>query len=127
MAAAIPYGQFVGGLVGGCFWVLVAIWLLYFWPRLVRRKMARGELDGNEAEAKLKKTAILGYLFILIAVCDIITTLSQATQNKLMKSRLILITAATDSRWASMQHTFDVVTLVATPRCGVQTSRRNVL
>ena len=78
MAAAIPYGQFVGGLVGGCFWVLVAIWLLYFWPRLVRRKMARGELDGNEAEAKLKKTAILGYLFTLIAVCDIITTLSQA-------------------------------------------------
>jgi hypothetical protein len=78
MIADIPLGQFIGGLVSAIFWLFVAVWLFYFWPRSVRTRIARHELSESEGEAKIKNTSILGYIFIAVAVADAITTLSQA-------------------------------------------------
>jgi hypothetical protein len=78
MVAAIPYGQFVGGLVGGCLWLFFAVWAFSMWPHSIRRKIALGKLDEAEGAAKLKKAPVLAFSFIIIAVCDIVVTLMQA-------------------------------------------------
>ena len=74
----INVGQFYGELIDALFWLIVGAWVLYGWPRSIRRKVDRNELTMRESEAKLRKfSPQLGYVFILIAISQIILELDQ--------------------------------------------------
>src|SRR5437870_8954584 len=75
MPRAINIGQFYGGLIGAAFWLLVAIWYLYVWPRSLRRRIDRGDIDAFDGLAKLRKAPLIGYFFLLIAIADAVGTL----------------------------------------------------
>jgi hypothetical protein len=77
MQAAIPYGQFVGGLVGAAFFVIAGAWCLYVWPRSIRRRIDRGDVDAFDGLEKLRKAPLFGYMFLLIAIADTVGTLDQ--------------------------------------------------
>ncbi len=71
----INTGQFYGGLVGAALWILAAMWCLYLWPRSLRRQIDRGEIDAFDGLAKLRKAPLFGYMFLLICIADLISTL----------------------------------------------------
>jgi len=75
MPRTINIGQFYGGLIGVAFWMLVAIWYLYFWPRSLRRRIDRGDIDAFDGLAKLRKAPLVGYMLLLIAIADAVGTL----------------------------------------------------
>jgi len=72
----INVGQFYGGLIGAAFWMLGAIWYLYLWPRSLRRRIDRGDIDAFDGLAKIRKASLIGYLLVLIAIADLIGTLN---------------------------------------------------
>jgi len=76
MPRTINIGQFYGGLIGAALWVLVAIWYLYAWPRSLRRRIDRGDIDAFDGVAKLRKAPLIGYFLLLIAIADLIGTLN---------------------------------------------------
>jgi hypothetical protein len=76
MLRTINIGQFYGGLIGAAFWMLVAIWYLYVWPRSLRRRIDRGDIDAFDGLAKLRKAPLIGYFLLLIAIADLIGTLN---------------------------------------------------
>jgi len=76
MPRTISIGQFYGGLIGAAFWMLVAIWYLYVWPRLLRRRIDHGDIDAFDGLAKLRKAPLIGYFLLLIAIADLIGTLN---------------------------------------------------
>jgi membrane protein YdbS with pleckstrin-like domain len=71
----INTGQFYGGLVGAAFWILAAIWCLYVWPRSLRHRIDRGDVDAFDGLAKLRKAPFFGYFFLLLAMADAVGTL----------------------------------------------------
>jgi len=71
----INIGQFYGGLIGAAFWIFAAIWYLYVWPRSLRRRIDRGDIDAFDGLAKLRKAPSVGYLLLLVALADVIGTL----------------------------------------------------
>jgi hypothetical protein len=71
----INSGQFYGGLVGAAFWICIAVWFLYVWPRSLRRQIDRGDIDAFDGLAKIRKAPLFGYMFLLIAFADLISTL----------------------------------------------------
>ena len=71
----INIGQFYGGLIGAAFWIFAAIWYLYVWPRSLRRRIDRGDIDAFDGLAKLRKAPLVGYLLLLVALADVIGTL----------------------------------------------------
>src|SRR6266481_1639158 len=75
MPRTINIGQFYGGLIGAAFWLLVAIWYLYVWPRSLRRRIDRGDIDAFDGLAKLRKAPLIGYFLLLIATADAVGTL----------------------------------------------------
>jgi hypothetical protein len=77
MNPGIPYGQFIGGLVGAAFLIFGGVWCLYLWPRAIRRKIDRGEIDAFDGLAKLRKAPLFGYMLILLAIGDLLGTLNQ--------------------------------------------------
>jgi hypothetical protein len=76
MPRTINIGQFYGGLIGAAFWVLVATWYLYVWPRFLRRRIDRGDINAFDGIRKLRKAPLIGYLLLLIATTDLIRTLN---------------------------------------------------
>jgi hypothetical protein len=76
MPRTINIGQFYGGLIGAGVWMLAAIWYLYVWPRSLRRRIDRGEIDAFDGLAKLRKAPLIGYFLLLIAIADLIGTLN---------------------------------------------------
>jgi hypothetical protein len=76
MPRTINIGQFYGGLIGAALFVLVAIWYLYAWPRSLRRRIDRGDIDAFDGVAKLRKAPLIGYFLLLIAIADLIGTLN---------------------------------------------------
>ena len=71
----INIGQFYGGLIGAAFWIFAAVWYLYVWPRSLRRRIDRGDIDAFDGLAKLRKAPLFGYFFLLLAIADAIGTL----------------------------------------------------
>lgn len=78
MIAAVPYGQFVGGLINGALLLSVALWFFLLQPRSIRRKIARGRLSEVEGAVQLKTGPLHGVLWLVLAVCDLTITLEQA-------------------------------------------------
>jgi hypothetical protein len=76
MPRTINIGQFYGGLIGAALFVLVAIWYLYAWPRSLRRRIDRGDIDAFDGVAKLRKAPLIGYFLLLMAIADLIGTLN---------------------------------------------------
>jgi hypothetical protein len=77
MTPGIPYGQFIGGLVGAALFIFGGMWCLYLWPRSIRRKIDRGEIDAFDGLARLRKALLFGYMLILLAIGDLLGTLNQ--------------------------------------------------
>jgi len=75
MPRVINIGQFYGGLIGAAFWMLVAIWYLYVWPRSLRRRIDRGDVDAFDGLAKLRKAPLIGYSLLLLGIADAVGTL----------------------------------------------------
>jgi hypothetical protein len=75
MPRTINVGQFYGGLIGAAIWMLVAIWYLYVWPRSLRRRIDRGDIDASDGLPKLRKAPLIGYFLVLIAIADAVSTL----------------------------------------------------
>jgi hypothetical protein len=74
----INVGQFYGELVDALFWLIAGAWVLYGWPRSIRRKIDRNELTTREGQARLRRfPPQVGYVFILIAIAQIIFELDQ--------------------------------------------------
>ena len=71
----INIGQFYGGLIGAAFWIFAAIWYLYIWPRSLRRRIDRGDIDAFDGLAKLRKAPLIGYFLLLIGIVDAVGTL----------------------------------------------------
>ena len=71
----INVGQFYGGLIGAAFWIFAAIWYLYVWPRSLRRRIDRGDIDALDGLAKLRKAPLVGYFLLLVALADVVGTL----------------------------------------------------
>jgi hypothetical protein len=78
MFAAIPYGQFVGGLVGAAVWLVVAGWFFLFKRPLLRKKVARGQLAEAVARPQIYRAPAFGVLFIAMALSEATITLDQA-------------------------------------------------
>ena len=76
MTHTINISQFYGGLIGAAFWVLVATWYLYVWPRSLRRRIDRADVDAFDGVRKLRKAPLIGYLLLLIAIADLIRTMN---------------------------------------------------
>jgi membrane protein YdbS with pleckstrin-like domain len=74
----INVGQFYGGFVGAALWISAAVWYLYVWPRSLRRRIDRGDIDAFDGLAKLRKAPLFGYMFLLIAIADTVGTLDYA-------------------------------------------------
>jgi hypothetical protein len=64
----INVGQFYGGLVGAGFWIVAAVWYLCVWPRSLRRRIDRGEIDAFDGLAKLGRAPLFGYMLLLTAM-----------------------------------------------------------
>ena len=77
MLLAIPAGQFYGGLIEDILWILLGIWLLYGWPRRIRRKVARGELSQEAGENKLRKFSQWGYVAVFVGIAETYVSLNQ--------------------------------------------------
>jgi len=75
MPRTINIGQFYGGLIGAAFWMLAATWYLYVWPRSLRRRIDRGDVDAFDGLAKIRKASLVGYMLLLIAIADAVGTL----------------------------------------------------
>jgi len=71
----VNVGQFYGGLIGAAFWILAAVWYLYIWPRSLRRRIDRGDIDAFDGLAKLRKAPLFGYALLLLAIADAVSTL----------------------------------------------------
>jgi hypothetical protein len=66
MFATIGTGQFIGGCVENALWIGVGVYVVWFWPRSVRRDITSGKTTEAQGLAKLKKfNPRLGYLIIL--------------------------------------------------------------
>ena len=72
MPPKIPYWQFVGRLVGAAFFIFVGAWCLS-----IRRQIDRGKIDAFDGLTKLRKGSLFGYMFVLIAIGDVVGTLNQ--------------------------------------------------
>jgi hypothetical protein len=55
MIGTIPTGQFVGSMIERVLVLVVGLYLLLLWPKLVRRRVATGKISPEAADAKLKK------------------------------------------------------------------------
>ena len=63
-----PNGQLWGELISALILVLIGVWLLWFWPHNLRRKVDRKVISEETAENALSKIhPKQGYLLILIA------------------------------------------------------------
>jgi hypothetical protein len=78
MLLVIPAGQFYGALIEDILWILLGIWLLYGWPRRIRRKVARGQLSREAAENKLRTfSPKWGYLALFVGIAETCVSLNQ--------------------------------------------------
>jgi hypothetical protein len=50
---------------------------VYIWPRSIRRQIDRGEIDAFDRLAKLRKAPLFGYVFIFLAIGDLLGTRNQ--------------------------------------------------
>lgn len=78
MLSTIPVGQFVGGLLETTLIFAGGLYLLFFWPRIIRRRVETGKLSLAEAAEKLRKpNPKLGYLLLAIAAGQLMLELMQ--------------------------------------------------
>ena len=69
MLATIVTGQFIGGCVEDAFWIGVGVYVVWFWPRRIRRDISLGKTTKEQGLAKLKKfNPRLGYFIIIIGL-----------------------------------------------------------
>ena len=55
MLATIPTGQFVGSTIEHVLILFGGAYLVFLWPKRVRRQVASGKISQEAADAKLKK------------------------------------------------------------------------
>jgi hypothetical protein len=78
MLATIDTGQFIGGCVENLLWVGVGAYVVWFWPRRVRRDIDSGKTTEGEGLAKLKKfNPRLGYLIIILGLARLAEDISR--------------------------------------------------
>ena len=78
MFAQIGTGQFIGGCVEDLIWVGFGVWVVWFWPRRVRRDIVSGKTTEMNGESKLKKlNPRLGYLIIIFGLARIAEEISK--------------------------------------------------
>src|ERR1700730_2136114 len=69
MLLALTPGQSFGDLISATVLVLLGIWVLYVWPRSIRRQIARGSLSEEDGQARLRMCpAKSGYISFLAAI-----------------------------------------------------------
>jgi hypothetical protein len=69
MLLAIPPGRSFGDLISATVFVVLGIWLLYVWPRSIRRQIARGNLSEEDGQARLRMCPPKsGYVSFLAAI-----------------------------------------------------------
>lgn len=78
MLATIGTGQFIGGCVENLIWVGAGVYVVWFWPRRVRRDIQSGKTPEEQGLAKLKKfNPRLGYLIIVFGLVGIFVEISK--------------------------------------------------
>ena len=69
MLLAIAPGQSFGDLISATILVFLGIWLLYVWPRSIRRQIERGSLSEENGQARLRMCPPKsGYVSFLAAI-----------------------------------------------------------
>jgi len=69
MLATIGTGQFIGSCVEDLIWVGVGVYVVWFWPRRVRRDVQAGTMSDEQGRAKLKKfNPRIGYLIAIFGL-----------------------------------------------------------
>jgi HAMP domain-containing protein len=59
-----------GDLFSAALAALIGVWLLYVWPRSVRRQIERGDLSEEDAQVRLRMCPpSTGYAAFLMAIC----------------------------------------------------------
>ena len=65
--------QSFGDLFSATLCVLMGIWLLYVWPRSIRRQIVRGDLNEEDAQARLRmcppKSGYISFLLAIALIC----------------------------------------------------------
>ena len=86
MLATISTGQFIGGCVENLIWVGVGAYVVWFWPRGVRRAIELGKTTEEQGAAKLKKfNPRLGYLIIIFGLVRIAEEVSRYYKGVIIK------------------------------------------
>jgi len=78
MLATINTGQFIGECVENIIWIGAGVYVVWFWPRRVRRDIQAGAISDEQGRAKLKKfNPRFGYLIILLGLLRVADGLSK--------------------------------------------------
>ena len=78
MFATIGTGQFIGGCVEDLIWVGIGTYVVWFWPRRVRRDIESGKTPVEQGLAKVNKfNPRLGYLIIIFGLARIAEEISR--------------------------------------------------
>jgi len=76
--STISLAQFLGGLIETTLIFAGGLYLLFLWPRIIRRRVEAGKLSLVEAAEKLRKPSPkLGYLLLAIAAGQLMLELMQ--------------------------------------------------
>ncbi len=66
MLSTIGTGQLIGGCIEDALWTGVGVYIVWIWPRHVRRDIATGKISEAQGLAKLKKfNPRFGFLVII--------------------------------------------------------------
>jgi hypothetical protein len=69
MLATIGTGQFIGGCIEDVIWIGVGAYVVWFWPRRVRRAVQAGTISDEQGQAKLKRfNPRFGYLIVIFGL-----------------------------------------------------------
>lgn len=75
----MPRGQLIGSCIENCIWVLVGFYIVFAWPRRVRRQVASGKLTEEAAQTRLKKfRPQFGYLLVVLGLVRLVSDIYQA-------------------------------------------------
>jgi hypothetical protein len=71
--AIVPTGQFVGSCVEYLIWIGAGVYLVWFWPKRVRRDILAGKISEDEGRAKLTKfKPWVRFMFIVYGVLRLV-------------------------------------------------------
>ena len=69
ITTAIPFEEVWVELIGSAWLLLMGVWLLWFGPRSIQRRIERGKISEEIGEAALRRIpSKQGYLFVIMAI-----------------------------------------------------------